>query len=121
MNYNYITRFKFCLSLHPLLIILTRTPFKAGFLAPKRPESTFFKFYPTNIFFTANMLFSKSYILSVGWMYILHFEKVYFIFINVPKKAVGDMIPVLFATTIAMPDSRNGTVKSTSFSRSRLI
>ena len=27
MNYNYITRFKFCLSLYPLLI-LTCTPFK---------------------------------------------------------------------------------------------
>lgn len=28
------------------------------------------------------------------------------------KKAVGDMMPVLFATTIAMPVSMKGTLKS---------
>lgn len=32
---------------------------------------------------------------------------------NGSKKAVGDMIPVLFATTIAIPVSMNGTLKST--------
>ena len=40
---------------------------------------------------------------------------------DLPRKAVGEMIPVLFATMIAMPDSRKGTVKSTTDSRSALI
>ena len=38
-----------------------------------------------------------------------------------PRNAVGDMMPVLLATTIAIPDSRNGAVKSTADSRSELI
>lgn len=38
-----------------------------------------------------------------------------------PKKAVGEIIPVLFATTIAIPVSMYGTVKSTTASRSELI
>ena len=38
-----------------------------------------------------------------------------------PKKAVGEMMPVLLATTIAMPDSKKGVVKSTTVSRSALI
>ena len=38
-----------------------------------------------------------------------------------PKKAVGEMIPVLLATTIAIPDSRYGAVKSTADSLSELI
>ena len=38
-----------------------------------------------------------------------------------PRKAVGDMMPVLLATAIAIPDSRNGAVKSTADSRSELI
>jgi hypothetical protein len=37
-----------------------------------------------------------------------------------PKKAVGEMIPVLFATRMAVPDSRKGAVKSTAASRSAL-
>ncbi len=37
---------------------------------------------------------------------------------NIPRKAVGDMMPVLFATRIVVPDSRNGDVKSTAASRS---
>ena len=40
---------------------------------------------------------------------------------NLPRNAVGEMMPVLLATTMAMPDSRKGMVKSTSFSLSRLI
>ena len=39
----------------------------------------------------------------------------------IPRNAVGEIIPVLLATTIAIPDSRNGTVKSTSLSLSELI
>ena len=38
-----------------------------------------------------------------------------------PRKAVGDMMPVLLATAIAIPDSKNGAVKSTADSRSELI
>ena len=32
--------------------------------------------------------------------------------VAVPRKAVGDMIPVRLATTIVVPVSRNGTLKS---------
>ena len=32
--------------------------------------------------------------------------------VTVPRKAVGDMIPVRLATTIVVPVSRNGTLKS---------
>lgn len=39
---------------------------------------------------------------------------------HLPKKAVGEMIPVLFATRMAVPDSRKGAVKSTAASRSAL-
>ena len=38
--------------------------------------------------------------------------------IIIPKKAVGEMIPVLFATRMVDPDSRNGAVKSTAASLS---
>ena len=38
-----------------------------------------------------------------------------------PKKAVGEMIPVLLATKMVDPDSRNGAVKSTAASRSAFI
>lgn len=37
------------------------------------------------------------------------------------KKAVGDIIPVLFATTIATPVSIKGTLKSTTASRSEFM
>ena len=39
----------------------------------------------------------------------------------VPKKAVGEMIPVLFDTRIEVPDSRKGAVKSTAASLSAFI
>lgn len=38
-----------------------------------------------------------------------------------PRKAVGEMMPVRLATTIAMPVSRKGTVKSSTSSLSELI
>lgn len=38
----------------------------------------------------------------------------------VPRKAVGEMIPVRLATRIVVPDSRNGEVKSTAASLSAL-
>ena len=38
-----------------------------------------------------------------------------------PKNAVGEIMPVRFATTIDVPDSRNGAVKSTTDSLSALI
>ena len=41
--------------------------------------------------------------------------------IFLPRKAVGDIIPVLLATTMAMPDSKYGAVKSTAASLSELI
>lgn len=44
---------------------------------------------------------------------ISHFNHFYGNFFLVPKKAFGDIIPVLLATTMAIPVSRNGTVKST--------
>lgn len=37
------------------------------------------------------------------------------------RNAVGDMIPVRFATTIATPVSMKGTLKSTTASRSELM
>ena len=37
-----------------------------------------------------------------------------------PKKAVGEMIPVRLATKIVVPDSKKGDVKSTAASRSAL-
>ena len=37
-----------------------------------------------------------------------------------PKNAVGEIIPVRLATKIAVPDSKNGEVKSTAASRSAL-
>ena len=37
---------------------------------------------------------------------------------TLPRKAVGDMIPVRFATSTVVPDSRNGAVKSTAASLS---
>lgn len=40
---------------------------------------------------------------------------------NGSKKAVGDIIPVRLLTTIAIPVSINGTLKSTAASRSALI
>ena len=45
----------------------------------------------------------------------------YLIIMYWPRKAVGEIIPVLLATTMAMPDSRKGVVKSTTASRSALI
>ncbi len=39
---------------------------------------------------------------------------------NLPRKAVGEMIPVRLATSIVVPDSRNGDVKSTAASLSAL-
>ena len=41
--------------------------------------------------------------------------------IKLPRKAVGDMIPVRLATNIDVPDSKNGAVKSTTASRSAFI
>lgn len=38
-----------------------------------------------------------------------------------PRKAVGEMMPVLFNTTIVMPVSRKGTVNSMTCSRWELI
>jgi hypothetical protein len=40
---------------------------------------------------------------------------------KLPRKAVGDMIPVRLATNMEVPDSRNGAVKSTTASRSAFI
>lgn len=40
---------------------------------------------------------------------------------NGSRNAVGEMIPVRFATTIATPVSMNGTLKSTTASLSELI
>lgn len=40
---------------------------------------------------------------------------------NGSRKAVGDMMPVRFATTIATPVSIKGTLKSTTASRSEFI
>ena len=40
---------------------------------------------------------------------------------ELPRKAVGDMIPVRLATNMEVPDSRKGTVKSTTASRSAFI
>ena len=41
--------------------------------------------------------------------------------ITTPKNAVGEMRPVLLATTMEVPLSRNGTVKSTTASLSAFI
>ena len=49
--------------------------------------------------------------------YILHKS----IKIFLPRNAVGEIIPVLLATTIAIPDSRKGVEKSTAASLSELI
>lgn len=38
-----------------------------------------------------------------------------------PKNALGEMMPVLLATTMAMPVSKKGTVNSTAVCRSELI
>ena len=43
------------------------------------------------------------------------------VFIDAPRKAVGEMMPVLLATSIAIPVSMNGMVKSAAYSRSALI
>lgn len=40
---------------------------------------------------------------------------------QVPRKALGEMMPVRLATVMAMPVSRKGTVKSTNACRSELI
>lgn len=44
-----------------------------------------------------------------------------FVFSKLPKNAVGEIIPVLLATNIAVPVSIKGTEKSTTASRSELI
>lgn len=41
--------------------------------------------------------------------------------ICIPKNAFGEMIPVRLATAIAIPVSKNGTVKSTNACRSEFI
>ena len=41
--------------------------------------------------------------------------------LNSPRKAVGDIIPVLLATTIAIPVSKKGSEKSMACARSKLI
>lgn len=55
---------------------------------------------------------------------ILYFTYLYknsVIFFFLPRKAVGEIIPVLLATIMAIPVSKNGTVKSTTASLSELI
>ena len=55
-----------------------------------------------------------------SWWYF-HIDPDDILNIYSPKKAVGDIIPVLLATRIAIPVSMNGTVKSTTASLSELI
>lgn len=74
----------------------------------------------TKLYWTVLQEIESCILLSFEFLATRHFYLVPFDS-GVPKNAVGDIMPVLLATKIAIPVSINGMVKSTTFSRSAFI